>query len=59
MVDPPLVAVKVGNEVYIKGVINGQVQVSYSGPIMAGKYDDKYAIVTVAFTVFEVDPYDA
>lgn len=56
MVDPPLVACRVGNEVYIKGIINGQVQVSYSGPIL---YNDKYAIVTIGFTVTEVDPYDA
>ena len=59
MVDPPLVAVKIGNEIFIKGVIVGAVQVSYSGPIMAGKYDDKYAIITIGFTVYEVDPYDA
>ena len=56
MVDPPLVACRVGNEVYIKGIIQGSVTVSYSGPIL---YNDKYALCTIGFTVTEVDPYDA
>ena len=56
MVDPPLVACRVGNEVYIKGIIQGSVNVSYSGPIL---YNDKYALCTIGFTVTEVDPYDA
>ena len=56
MVDPPMVACRVGNEIYIKGIINGQVSVSYSDPIL---YNDKYAVVTIGFTVTEVDPYDA
>ena len=59
MVDPPLVACRIGNEIFIKGVIQGAVTVSYSGPILSGKYDDKYAICTVGFSISEVDPYDA
>lgn len=59
MVDPPLVACRIGNEVYIKGVIQGAVTVSYSGPILSGKYDDKYALCNVGFAIAEVDPYDA
>lgn len=59
MVDPPLVACRIGNEVYIKGVIQGAVTVSYSGPILSGKYDDKYALCNVGFQISEVDPYDA
>ena len=56
MVDPPLVAVRVGVDMYIKGVVNGSVSVGYSGPIL---YNDKYAVVTINFPVTEVDPYDA
>lgn len=56
MIDPPLVACKVGNEVYIKGVINGSVSVAYSGPIL---YNDKHALCNLSFTITEVDPYDA
>ena len=56
MVDPPLVAVRVGVDVYIKGVINGSVTVAYGGPIL---YNDKYATCNISFAVTEVDPYDA
>jgi peptidoglycan hydrolase-like protein with peptidoglycan-binding domain len=56
MVDPPMVAVRFGNEIYIKGVVDGGVSVTYSGPILN---NDKYAIADVSFTVHEVDPYDA
>ena len=56
MVDPPLVAVRVGNEVYIKGIVNGAVSIGYSGPIL---YNDKYALCNISFAVTEVDPYDA
>ena len=56
MVDPPLVACRVGADMYIKGVVNGSVSVGYSGPIL---YNDKYAVVTLNFPITEVDPYDA
>lgn len=53
---PPMVALRFGNEVFIKGVVASGVQVTYTKPIMIG---DKYAQVEVSFTVSEVDPYDA
>lgn len=56
MVDPPMVAVRFGNGFFCKGVVTGSVGVSQSGPILR---TDKYAQVTVTFTVNEVDPYDA
>ena len=56
MVNPPMIAVRFGNEIYIKGVVQGGVSVTYSGPILE---NDKYAVVDVSFTVYEVDPYDA
>lgn len=56
MVDPPLVACRVGNDIFIKGIINGPVSIAYSGPIL---YNDKYALVNIGFTITEVDPYDA
>lgn len=56
MVNPPLVSVRFGNDLFCKGVVNGSVSVSYSGPILRG---DKYALVTVEFSMSEVDPYDA
>lgn len=56
MVDPPLVAVRISNDVYIKGVISGSVGIDYQLPI---DRNDKYAVVGINFGVNEVDPYDA
>lgn len=63
MVNPPLIAVRFGNSIFCKGVIQGQVTVTHSGPLLS--YGEgptaiqKYAMLTVSFTVTEVDPYDA
>lgn len=56
MVDPPMVAVRFGDEVFIKGVVIGGTSVTYQAPILD---NNKYAYVTISFTVEEVDPYDA
>lgn len=56
LVDPPLVALRYGNDVFIKGVVNGGVTVTYNLPILD---DNKYAQVGVSFEIYEVDPYDA
>lgn len=55
-VEPPMIAVRFGNEVFIKGVVVGSVGVTYNKPILD---NDKYALVNVSFTVYEVNPYDA
>ena len=56
MVNPPMVAIRFGNEIYLKGVVVGGVGIDYSGPIGS---DNKYKEVTISFTLNEVDPYDA
>lgn len=56
MVDPPMVAVRFGDEVFIKGVVEGQVTVSYQLPLLE---NGKYALIDISFLVKEVDPYDA
>lgn len=56
MVDPPMIAVRFGNDIFIKGVVQGAVAVDYMLPIIEG---NRYAHVSVSFTVVEVDPYDA
>lgn len=55
---PPMVAVRIGagEDIFIKGVVQGGVTVGYSGPILS---NGQYAQVSIAFTVYEVDPYDA
>lgn len=56
MVDPPMVAVRFGNDVFIKGVVTGTVGVTYQLPLLE---NEKYAHVSVSFNVEEIDPYDA
>lgn len=56
MIDPPMVAIRFGNEIFIKGIINNGVNVSYKLPLLD---NNKYAVVEVQFTVTEIDPYDA
>lgn len=55
-VEPPLVAIRLGDEVFIKGVVNGSIGVTYRKPILS---NNKYAQVELSITVTEVDPYDA
>ena len=56
MVNPPMVAVRLGNDIFIKGVVNGGISTTYNLPILS---NGKYAQVQLSFTVSEVDPYDA
>ena len=56
MVDPPIIACRFGNDIYIRGVVEGNVGVDYDLPIISG---NKYAHVGVSFTIVEVDPYSA
>jgi hypothetical protein len=55
-IEPPLVAVRLGREVFIKGIVNSGISVTYSKPILA---NEKYAGVKISFTISEVDPYDS
>ena len=55
-IEPPLVAIRLGTEVFIKGIVSGGVRVTYKKPILV---NEKYAIVGISFTVSEVDPYDS
>jgi hypothetical protein len=56
VVEPPIVAIRFGNEIFIRGIVDSGVTVTYEKPILN---NDRYARVTVAFTVSEIDPYDA
>ena len=56
MVDPPIIACRFGNDIFIRGVVQGSVGVDYDLPILEG---NKYGKVGISFTVVEVDPYDA
>lgn len=56
MINPPLIACKFGNNVFIKGIVDGDVSVEYTGPISK---DGKYMQISVSFTVKETEPQDA
>lgn len=53
---PPMIAVRFGNEIFIKGVVNDTLSVTYDKPILE---NNKYAQVSISFVVSEIDPYDA
>jgi hypothetical protein len=55
-IEPPLVAVRLGREVFIKGIVSGGVRVTFGKPILV---NEKYATMKVDFTISEVDPYDS
>ena len=51
-----MVAVRLGQQLFIKGVVNGAVSTAFALPLLP---NGKYANITVGFTVSEVEPYDA
>ena len=55
-IEPPLVAIRLGRQVFIKGVVTSGISVTYKKPILV---NEKYAVIGLGFTVSEVDPYDA
>lgn len=55
-VEPPLVAMRLGSQIFIKGIVNSAIALEYGLPIRS---DGKYAQVRLSFQVTEVDPYDA
>ncbi|MBP5468710.1 MAG: hypothetical protein J6Z11_05645 [Candidatus Riflebacteria bacterium] len=55
-IEPPLVALRLSNEVFIKGICNAPIAITYSLPILT---NGKYAGIALSLTVTEVDPYDA
>ena len=56
MVNPPIVAMRLGKDIFIKGVVNGSVGLTYKFPILS---NGKYALVGINFQISEIDPYDA
>lgn len=55
-IEPPLVAVRLANQIFVKGVVTSSIGLTYNKPLLC---NNKYAEVTLSFTVSEVDPYDA
>ena len=55
-VEPPMVAVKFGDQLFIKGVVDGGVTVEYNKPLLT---DNKYSLVNIGFKISETEPMDA
>jgi len=55
-VQPPMVAVRLGDELFIKGVVSNGISVEYVKPLLT---NNKYAVVNISFVVSEIDPQDA
>jgi len=56
VIEPPMVAVRLGNELFIKGVVTSGIGISYEKPILE---NNKYARVRLSLTIAEIDPYDS
>lgn len=63
LVNPPLVSLKIRDEIYIKGVVSGNVGLTYGLPIINYGTESapsfKYAMITISFGVNEITPYSA
>ena len=63
MVDPPMVAIRIGDDVFIKGVILGGPQIVYSGALITDvnnpNGNPRYSQVSISINVAEIDPYSA
>lgn len=55
-VQPPMVVVRYGTDVFIKGVVSGGINLKYSLPLLS---NGKYAKCDISFTIYEVTPFDA
>lgn len=53
---PPMVAVRFGEDIFIKGIVNGGISVEYLKPVLD---NNKYANVTLNFDVYETTPFSA
>lgn len=56
MVNPPIVSLRLGNDIFIKGVVDSGLGLTYNYPILA---DGRYAKVSVNLSISEINPYDA
>ena len=55
LVEPPLVAVRISDDIFVKGIVTNGVTVNYEKPLLYP--NGRYAVANVQFTVSEIDPY--
>lgn len=63
MVDPPMVSLKIGSDIFIKGIVLGSIQTTLSGPLITDvknrNGNPRYSQISIGLTIAEVDPYGA
>lgn len=55
-VNPPIIAMRIGNDIFIKGIITGTLGYTWMYPILE---NGKYSHLQISFSISEIDPYDA
>ena len=55
-VNPPVIALRVGEDIFIKGVITSQLGITWHYPLLS---NGKYANMSINLSIAEIDPYDA
>lgn len=55
-IEPPIVAFRLANEIFVRGVVTGGIGMTFEKPIL---YNNRYAQARLSLAVTEVDPYDA
>ena len=58
MVNPPLAAIRIADQVFCKGVIQ-EAQIGYRLPVVETRGGTKYAVVELSFTIAEIEAYSA
>ena len=59
VVNPPIVSMKIRDEIYIKGVVTGGIGKQFNLPILNYNGQDKYALVNLNFSISEIEPQTA
>lgn len=59
VVNPPIVSLKIRDEIYIKGVVAGTVGKTFNLPLLNYGGEYKYALVSLNFSISEIQPYSA
>ena len=59
VVNPPVVSLKIRDEIFIKGVVTSGVSKNFQLPLLNYNGAFKYALVTLSFSISEVEPFSA
>lgn len=59
VVNPPVVSLKIRDEIYIKGVVTGGIGKTFNLPLIQVGNGVKYALVSLNFSISEIEPQSA